>query len=448
MLTKRILILGSALLSICLPVGAAGIQLSLDQALSLAAKNDLGLSQAQLEVESGDAIVREAYSAAMPTLDMSGALTHFMLAPSSYIPIFNSRVRFTPLYNASGSLSLAQPLWLAGKLGLALNAAKTYRLIANDALSATRAHLKADVIRAYYGLLLAREAVRVTEESLVQATRHSAIVKQMFEVGMVSELDVLRSQVQVKSLEPGLSAARKGAELAEVALKNRLGLAPADEIVLTGQLEADNPSDILGDREEAYQKSIGNRAEFRLIDRQQRLNEIGLKIEQRSLYWPNVFLGMGYSPQGGQDKLDALLKGQTWSSSATWTISASVPLFDGFATPARIQKAKIGLRKTEFARRQLVQGVRLEVTAALGELRCADEQVASARAAVELADKAQSIAATRYEQGMGTELDVLDAQLALHSAKLGLLQGLYDMRVADAEYHRVVENDDVLPEGR
>ena len=422
--------------------------LTLEEALRLASRHDASIYQASLEVESGDALVREAYSAALPRLDMSGSLTHFMQAPSSYIPAFDERVRFAPLYNASGALQLAQPLWLAGKIGLALDAAKVYRLIARDGLSNAKSRLKAEVIREYYGLLLAREVVRVSEESLAQAARHSESVGQMYEVGVASEFDLLRSQVQVKALEPELSAARKGAELAAVALKNRLGLPPDGELLLVDELDAERAVVEAVDAQWAYQRAVEQRAEFRILDRQERLNDIGLKVQQHSLYWPNFYLGVGYSQEAGQDKLDALKEGSTWAGSATWTLSAAIPLFDGFATQARIQQARIGLRKTELARRQVSDGVRLEVTAALAELRRAGEQLASARSAVELAEKAHTIALASYEAGVGTELEVLDAQLAMRAAKLGMLQGFYDQRVAEAEYRRVVENDDVLPEER
>ena len=155
---------------------------------------------------------------------------------------------------------------------------------------------------------------------------------------------------------------------------------------------------------------------------------------------------MNYQREAQQDVFE--LPKTYWSESFTWTFQASIPLFDGFATQSRVQKAQIDLRRVSLQRLQLEQGIRLEVTNAVTELHRAEEQVASHKATVELAEKAFRIAQTRYEQGVGTELEVLDSQLSLKSVRLGYLQGLYDLRVAEAEYARIVENDDNLGEVR
>jgi outer membrane protein TolC len=368
-----------------------------------------------------------------------------MVAPESNIPGFG-KVRFSTYNSASAGLSLQQPLWLAGKVGMALDAARTYRKIARAALTAGRSSLKSEVIKEYFGLLLAREVERVTAATIDQTSRHADMVQKMFEVGMASEFDQLRAQVEVKSLEPQLERARQGAELAHLALKNRLGVNPEDELVLSESLEESGDTSFFSDPGQAFSAAVSTRPEFKIMNYQDILNGISLKAEKRSIYWPNFFLGLGLSSQASEDKLNYVASGDSWTHSATWTVAMQVPLFDGFATSAKIQQARIGIRRAKLNRLLLEQGVRMEVSATLSELRRASKQVASQRTGVELAEKALGIARTRFEQGVGTELEVQDAQLALHGAQIGHLQGLFDLRVAQAEYSRVVENDDNLEE--
>ncbi|NQT33627.1 TolC family protein [bacterium] len=418
-------------------VHAAEVSLSLEQALAHAESNDLSLAKASLEVESGDAQVREAVSAALPNISLSSTMMRHMILPSMY---FGEWIQVGLPSDITTDISLQQPIWLAGKLGMALKAARIYRQIARDALTSNRARIKSDVIKEYFGLVLMRDVVEVTEEAYAQANRHAETVKRMYDVGMASEFDLLRAQVEVKTLEPEIANTKKNAELARIALCNRLGLDLGDDIFLTDELSSEVVTIDMADFETVYETARQHRSEFKVFDLRGRLDEISLKAEQRNIYWPNFVFGLNYRRQY-QDKSFNSVRDVYWPDSFTWTLNMSVPLFDGFATSARVQKAKIGLRRTQLELSQLEQGLSLEVSLVLSELKRAEDQINSLTAVLELARKALDIAETRYEQGISTELEVLDSQLALHRAQLGHLQGLYDLRVANAEYARIVHND-------
>lgn len=443
-------------------VHAEEVSLSLEQALAHAENNDLSLAKAGLEVESGDAQVREAVSAALPNISLSSTMMRHMILPSMYFPKITfeyvSGTDTTTMMIGGGrspaglpsdittDISLQQPIWLAGKIGMALKAARIYRQIARDALTSNRARLKSDVIREYFGLVLMRDVVEVTEEAYSQANRHAETVKRMYDVGMASEFDLLRAQVEVKTLEPEIANSKKNAELARIALCNRLGLDLGDDIILTDELSSEAVTIDMTDFETAYETARQHRSEFKVFDLRGRLDEIALKVEQRNIYWPNFVFGLNYRRQY-QDQSFNSVRDVYWPDSFTWTLNMSVPLFDGFATSARVQKARIGLRRTKLELSQLEQGLSLEVSFVLSELKRAEDQINSLTAALGLARKALDIAETRYEQGISTELEVLDSQLALHRAQLGHLQGLYDLRVANAEYARIVNNDNDFGRG-
>jgi len=433
---------------------AGEVRLTLLDALKLAERHDPSLASARLDVEAGDAQVREAISAALPKISADGTVMRHMVVPTTFFPFSMSkddtggislggpeRMAMAPPNDVTASLSMQQPLWLAGKIRLGINAAKTYRRIARDALSGSRAGLKSDVIREYYGLALSREVIKVTQEAYDQTARHAETVRRMLEVGMASEFDYLRAQVEVKSLEPELARARQMEGLAKTAFCNRLGLDPYDTLILVDELARPVEPPEIPELKPVYSIALGVRPEFRVIDLREEMDKINIKAEKRSIYWPNFVFGLNYRRQF-QEKSFSDMPDAVWPETFTWTVNIQIPLFDGFATSAKIQNARIGLRKTGLERLRLEQGVRLEVTQALSELRRSFDQVVSQKAALELAEKALEISRTRYEQGVGTELEVLDAQLAHHRASLGYLQGLYDLRVARAEYARIVGNDD------
>ncbi len=420
------------------------IGLSLDEALSLAEKHDLSLATARLDVETGDATVREAISAALPNISLNNTVMRHMVVPT--LLFGGERIQITLPNEITTSASFQQPLWLAGKIGLALKAARIYRQIARDALVSSRAKLKSDVVREYFGLVLTLDVVSVTREAHEQARRHAETVERMFKVGMASEFDLLRAQVEVKTLEPEIARAEKNAELARISLLNRLGLNPEDKLVLTEELAPDFKAVSPLGFSDAMIAAGQSRSEFNIFELQENINEINVRAESRNLYWPNFTFGLSYQRTAQEVKLKNIPTAD-WLETFTWTVNMGIPLFDGFATPAKVQKAKIGLRRTKFEQIQFEQMIRLEVSNALNELKRARNQVSSLKSSFELAERALDIAQTRYEEGMATELEILDVQLALHNTRLGYLQGLYDLRVANAEYARVVENDADFGEG-
>ena len=421
--------------------------MTLTDALDLALKNDPGLASAQLAVRTGDLQVREAYSAAMPQVSVSGQITRAMVSPALFVPGLGN-MRFNLANDYAGDITLQQPIWLAGKVGLGLKAAKTYKKIARKALVQNRAQLKSDIIRDYFWLVLTRAVVDVTSESITLANRHAEMVKRMLDVGLSSEFDYLRAQVAIKTLEPDLAQAQQNASLAEIRLLDRLGLQPGINLVPIDQLlESDLALEkpVGNTPDEAFTSALNNRSELEIFALREELNSIAISAEERSLYLPNLFFILNYRRQAQQDVVD--IANTYWVEGFNWMLSMNVPLFDGFATQARIQQKKIDLRKSQLDRLQLEQGIRLEVNNAVGDIKRTRKQVASQKAAEQLAEKAHEIAIIRFDQGVGTELDVLDAQLSLKNARLGLLQGLFERRIAEAEYARIVDNDDTYPGG-
>jgi len=336
-------------------------------------------------------------------------------------------------------MSLDQPLWLGGKVGLAVQAAQTYRKIAREGHAAARAQLKSIVIHDYFGLALARKSLEVVEETYEQAGRHVNTAEQMFNAGAASQFDLLRARTNHRLIEPEIARARQAVAVAETNLRNRLGLDPDSRIILTDEVAIGAVSTRLGLKEALF-SARESRPEFRQMDLNYDLRSLALKVEERSLYWPNFFLNVTYQLQASHDHI-AEVGPPDWSRGLRFQIVASVPLFDGFATEWRIEKARLALRRVELMQRQLEEGIRLEVTALLAERQRAAESVASSHAAVELAVKAFEIAELRFAQGVGTDLEVQDARLALSNARLGMLRSEYDLRVADAEYDRAVRSD-------
>ena len=162
---------------------SAEITLTLKKAFELAGKNDPALINARLDVEAGDAEVDQASAARFPVITASGSMSRFMVAPTTFIPSFGN-VRFVPILDYTADLTLQQPLWVAGKINLGRQAAKTYRKITRTSISTNSAAIKSQIVQDFYGLMLARELVNLTQESMDQAERQAQTVERMYNVGV------------------------------------------------------------------------------------------------------------------------------------------------------------------------------------------------------------------------------------------------------------------------
>lgn len=412
------------------------VRLSLEEAMKRAEVYALSLMGAQIDVEEGDATVQEAYASALPKVNLNALSGRYMISPETYIPAFNMRVRFMPTNDITSQLTLDQPLWLGGKVGLALQAAKVYRQLARQSQQVEKSRVRSAVVRGYFGLALSRQVLQVMEESYLQAERHRQLAEAFFQQGVISEYDLLRAETSVRSLEPEVEKAHQAVKLAETALKHYLGLKPEDTITLTDSLSLEGS---VGDISlpDALNTAAQRRGEYQIADLNLNLRQIALKVEQRSIYWPNFFLNFTYQWRVAEDRW-ANITPDRWSNEFRWQVVMSIPLFDGFATPARVEKAKLGIRRAHLQKQMLAQGIELEVTQIVSEIQRARRHVESQRAAVQLSEKAYQIAMVRYEQGVGTEMEVQDARIAWERARLGYLQGIYDLKVAQAEFERAV----------
>lgn len=444
--TAEIKIIASLLLmgAVATIRAAEPMELSWDRAWQLALENNDQLAGARDEVAKAEHTIGEAYASALPKIQFSGNFQHYFQVPSIifYLPNFNDpaeprtriKTQFASENNASFGVQLNQPLWLAGKVGIALEIAKNYHELSRLAVAVSRSELHLSLTRAFYGAMMADEYVAVSSEAQAQAIRHRDQVKALFDQGMVSEYDLIRAQVAVANVEPQVAAATAARDLAYKTLKNLIGMDVDAPVNLVGELKA--AAIPFGGYPEAVATALNSRPELRQVNLQGELYKGQFKIETRSAYWPNLYLGLFYNSQAQADDIEF----SKYEFLGGWggALSVQIPLFDGFASHHRAQKALIELRGIKRRTAELERGIKIQVHQALADYNKASLELKAARESVAQAERGVTIAETRYREGMGTQLEVLDAQLQLNQARTNRLQAEYNLIIARATYDRAV----------
>ncbi len=319
--------------------------------------------------------------------------------------------------NYSAGLEASQLLYSGGSVGSALKAAQLYRQVARERVRAVRHTLIRDIRTGFADILLADEQVRVQEASLAQLEDLLKQAETRFRQQTVSEFEVLTARVKVANHRPLLIAARKQADLARATFRNLVQLEPV-EFDLAGELE--------------YRPAERPLAEWQRRGREQRPE----LVEQR------LFLGMWAADiraeQGGffpQLRLFASYEGMNPESGTAadvwdWGWSAGVTaeweIFDGVLRRNRVREKRLELEKARETLADTERQVDLEIQAHYLDLQQAAETVAASQDTVALAEKSLEIARVRYENGLATNLDYTDANLAVNIARLTRLQALHE----------------------
>jgi outer membrane protein len=433
---------GKTLLIICLILVAGRFSfpqekmtLTLEKCVQLALSQNPYHLATEERVEAARSQVREAASSFFPSLSAQGLHTLdekvFELEFPSLIPGEPPQrvsVDFTRDYQFALSVSI--PLFTSGRLISGFKQAKYNLLSSEESVRQSTQVTVFNTKSAFYGYLLSEEFVKVAEEAVDIAEKLHKNVKSLYEVGMASKFDLLRSEVQVANLKPDLIKARNNLKIAELSLKTLLGLELEKPVEIQGEFlyQPYEP-----DLEECLMKALQNRPEVSQLGFQKQAVGELLKLARASNL-PTLAVAGTYNFWA--DKFN--FQKDNWQSYYAVNLVLTLPIFNGFVTSARVGQSKAMIRELELTQRGLEDAIEFEVRQAILKLKEAKESLLSQEKNVEQAQESLRIAELNYSEGLVTILDVSQAQAALTRAKTNYSQALFDYVLSLAELDRAM----------
>jgi len=269
--------------------------------------------------------------------------------------------------------------------------------------------------------------LKLTREGQARAQDHLKVVIALRNQGYVSRYDSLRTAVQVENLGPQIVKLENGIRLSLDGFRLLVGMPADEELSLEGELQM---RDYPGTDSEAIAQALANRIELRLLDQTIHLNELTRNITRGS-YYPAVGVSAAYDL-----KNPASMGSSAWGSNLTLALGLNYTLFDGLKTQAQLRQADQDIRKLRITRQLAADGIAVEVKEALSSMASARATRAGLQGSVAAAEEGVKLAEARYAAGHGTNLDVLDAQLALYQSQVNLLGTVKDY---DDAYARLVK---------
>jgi len=269
------------------------------------------------------------------------------------------------------SLTFGLPLYAGGRLTAGYKMANYGLKASQESVRLSEQETILEAKRAFYGYLLAREFSAVADEGLRLAEDFMKNVKNLYDVGMASKFDLLRSEVQAANLKPQAIRARNSVDVAALGLKTVCGLDLDTPIEIKGELAA---PPLGAEARDVVAEALEQRPELRQIDYQRGMAGEMLKVARGAML-PTVAIGGQYNVWS-----DALnLRKGTWQNYYTISLSLSLPIFNGFESRARIGQSKAAIRELDWTRKGLSDAIAFEVRQAVLNLNQARETLLSRR---------------------------------------------------------------------
>jgi len=403
--------------------------LSVVDAVKLALVHNPALQRTLQEQEKARGQVWTAYSQALPTLDANADYTR--LDKVNQISVGTTTFPTGALNNYSVELSVTQPLIQGASIPAAIRGAKFFQFLNDEKVRQAVQDLIFTVVRDYYDVVLANHLYQVQVEALDFAKANLKDVTAREQAGVAIPFDELRARVEVSNVEADMIQQRNKLNRARTALLRVVGISQKSDVEMTDEL-AYVP--MTPDFEKAVEAAFVNRPELYQAELDLRLQKEALRVYY-SYFFPRLE-AWGLQKWAYPDPHDQsfLEWGKQWTAGlrVRWT------LFDGLKREGNIIQQKATLRQSVITLFDAEQAVLEQVKNATLDLNDADELVKSQQLNLERANEALRLVTVGADNGVNTELEVLDARSALTKARGLYYQALYAHAVARLTLQRAI----------
>jgi outer membrane protein TolC len=392
------------------------LRLTPQGAIRLAMEKSQRLMMAKSGLKQAGERVREARSEGLPQLDASVDYTRNWLLPT--VTFNDQTFKIGNDNNVAGGLSLTQSLYRGGGIRARLRAARLDVAVNAEVERAVRQQVTADVENGFYDFILASELARVSTLALERARSNRRQVAALRQAGRASEYDLLRATVQVSSVRADSIRAHNDREVAEIRLKDHIGLDLDRDIEVRGSFRESSSADG-SDLQKLFAIAAARHPQKRQLEYLIAMEERDIQAEKAESR-PRVDLVADGRVQFQNDQLDNAGNADEWRRSWSTGVRVQVPLFDGMQTGARVAQATEERRRLRFEEEKLERAIERQIRESWMDLQEAAERIEVRRGTVEQATRGLGVAESRYNSGVGTQLEILDAQLTLLEAETEL----------------------------
>ncbi|HMR46075.1 MAG TPA: TolC family protein [Bacteroidia bacterium] len=411
---------------------------SLKQALDFAFQNQTDIQNAVLDQKSAQSRANELLGIGLPQVSASADITHFIDIPTTFVPaeFFGGEkgsyapVQFGQPYSSTAGLSASQLLF-DGSYLVGVKASRMYADLMRKQVVQTKTEKAALISKAYYNVQVNSERLQMLDANVKRLKKQLDEMQVMYNNGFIEKIDLDRISLAYNNIETEKANADRLIVLAQNLLKFQIGLNVSDELILTDKLE---DVKVVADNSLNQNIDISNRIEMDVLNTTKELLKADLRLKKSS-YLPSLAAFGSYSVSASRNDFD-IFENKPWFRTSIIGVKLNVPIFDGFQKAARVNQARFTLNKMENQIRTATQGFELEAQTAKTTLTNALGSLASQEKNRTLAADVARITKIKYQQGVGSSLEVMDAETALKVAETNYYAAMVDAFIAKVDFEK------------
>lgn len=414
-------------------------QFSVKQTVDYGLKNSVQVKNALVDIKIQQQTNREFTANAYPQLNASVGLTDYINIPTSLIPaeFFGGPagtyqpVKFGTKYNANGSADISQILF-DGQVFVGLKARSTAMNLASKTAEVTQEQIKANIYKIYYQLVVGKKQLASIDANIDRFSKLLHDTKEIFKNGFAEKLDVDKVQVTLSNLTTEKEKVQNQLEVGNAGLKFLINMPQKEVLELSDTLSEDEIKSNLLDTAYKYE----DRKEIQLLNLAAKLSNYNVKRYELSRL-PSIAAFGSYSKNAQREKFNFFGKGD-WFTTSLVGVKMNIPIFDGFARRARIESAKLAVEKLKNNIDATKESIDFDVASARIKMKSALLTMDAQKQNIDLAEKVYNTTKKKYEQGLGTNQEIYNAQTELKVAQTNYYGSLYDAISAKIDWLKAV----------
>lgn len=421
-------------------------QLSLEECLEYAFEHNENLIIANLEMDVSRAKTREFLSTGYPQVEINGSVNQNLILRRSFLPAdqFNPmapkdsliELAFGRPYDGDIGLSIRQMIF-NGSYFVGIKASKTYQQLAIKDHIRTKIDVAELVTKAYYSVLvnqLSYQTVISNFQRLDSLVRETQV---KYDNGMAELLELNRLKVEFNNIKTEKSNNKRAVEISEALLKYQMGMPVENKLEITDKL-ADLTFNVKEEIQQEY--SYQRRIEYSKLQTNTELAQIEMK-NNKAQYLPKLDISFAWGINAGASKFSDLGRfgdKTVWPDYQLIGLQLHIPVFDGLYKSNLIQQNKLKIKQLEFQRKMLQNSIKLEVEEHRKNLMNSIDQLNSQEENVKLAESVFNQSKIKYQEGVGSNLEVIDSDDAYTKAQNNYFNALYDALISHVDYQKAL----------
>jgi outer membrane protein TolC len=419
------------------------VRLSAKEAIDFALEHHKDVKNATLDARISSAQVNEIIGIGLPQVNGSFDVKDFFEIPTNLVPgeFFGAEpgtfipVKFGTQWQANAGLTASQLLFDPSYL-IGVKATKTIRELADKNVTRTRIETAANVYKAYYALLLMRERKKVIDANVARIFKLKKDTKALYNNGFVEKIDLDRINLAYNNMISEMERVENIEKMTENLLKYQMGMSVTQPIELTDSLDVNKVKNLSIENQRA---DITKRIEYNILRTQVRLQEYNIQ-RYKVGYFPSLVAFANVSSTAQRNAFNIFDPTRRWYPTGIIGATLNIPIFDGLQKQAKIRQNEYGLEKIrneltnfENAATMQIENSKLSMEDAIRSLDLQEQNLNLARDVVRTSK-------LKYDQGVGSNLEVLDAETSLREAQTNYYNAIYDAIIAKIDYEVAMGN--------